>query len=281
MKFNLQFFADDVDTTDIDTGVEESVDAEPMEVEETDGDGDSVESETEETENEVNEPEESTVDVNAIAAAARRRAEAEFKQIQAERDNEYARRFGHLVNPRTNQPIRSERDYLNALDAQEQMKNEAELRAKGIDPNMINAMVENNPAVVEARQYLENARYQETINEINADVAKLGELNPAIKTFKDVPKEVVDFAMAEKVSLVVAYKNVNYGKMTSAQEESIRQGAINQARNKAHLNPMNGVATNTDNSVEIPQNLRAMWEDAFPNKTWAERKKLYNEQLNQ
>ena len=274
MKFNLQFFADE----DVSTGVEVSEVAEPMEVEETDGDGDSVESETEETENEVDEPEESTVDVNAIAAAARRRAEAEFKQIQAERDAEYASRFAGYVNPITKQPIRSERDYFDALDAQAQLENEAKLREKGVDPALINEMVQNNPLVKQANQFLENAKQQEAMNQIYADVAKLGEFDANIKTFEDVPPEVLQYAMTNKVPLTDAYKVVNFGKMTSAKEDAIRQSAINQTRNKAHLNPMNGVATN-DNSVDIPLELRGMWEQLFPDKSYAERKKLYNEQL--
>ena len=75
------------------SSVEDAEVAEPQESQET----------TEATEQE---PEQQTVDVNAIAAAARRKSEAEMRA----RDAEYARRFGHLKNPKTGQPIRSERD---------------------------------------------------------------------------------------------------------------------------------------------------------------------------
>ena len=283
MKFNLQFFADE----DVSTSVEVSEVAEPMEVEETANEWESEANATETPEESATETEEveeteateeAPVDINAIAAAARRKAETEFKQRQAERDAEYTRRFGHLVNPITKAPIRSEKDYLDALDAQEQLKSEAELREKGIDPAMINAMVQNNPLVREASQYLESAKQQEAMNMINADVAKLAEMDANIHSLADVPEEVRNYSIANYVPLTDAYKVVNYGKMTSEKEESIRQGAINQARNKAHLAPMNGVAQ-TDKSVDIPQHLRAMWEEAFPDKTWAERKALYNAQL--
>lgn len=282
MKFNLQFFADDVETTDIDTGVEESVDAEPMEVEETDGYGDvseeSADDSTEESATE--EPENSTVDVNAIAAAARRKAEAEARNAQARKDAEIVARFGHLVNPITKQPIRSEKDYWDALDAQEQLKSEAELREKGIDPRMIQEAVQRNPVVVQASQFLAQANEREAMAEIESDIKALSEIDSSIHSLNDVAPDVIQYAIKYQVPLTDAYMVKNFGKMTSKKEEAIRQGAINQARNKAHLAPMNGVAQ-TDKSVEIPQNLRAMWEEAFPNKTWAERKKLYNEQLNQ
>ena len=278
MKFNLQFFADE----DISIGAEESEAATPVEVEGTDVDSE-VSEETEATESttEAEEPEEQTVDVNAIAAAARRKAEAEIralKETQAKTDAEYVRRFGNFKNPITGEPIRSQADYLAALDAQEQIKNERVLREKGVDPSIINDLVARNPIVVEASQYLATAKERETMALIDADVQKLAELDPNIHSLDDVPDNVINAAIEKGCSLYDAYKIENYGKMTSQKAEAIRQGAINQAKGKAHLAPVNGVAV-TDNSVEIPQNLRAMWEEAFPNKTWAERKALYNEQL--
>ena len=278
MKFNLQFFADE----EISIGAEESEAATPVEVEGTDVDSE-VSEETEATESttEAEEPEEQTVDVNAIAAAARRKAEAEIralKETQAKTDAEYVRRFGNFKNPITGEPIRSQADYLAALDAQEQIKNERVLREKGVDPSIINDLVARNPIVVEASQYLATAKERETMALIDADVQKLAELDPNIHSLDDVPANVIQTAIDKGYTLVDAYKVENYGKMTSQKAEAIRQGAINQAKGKAHLAPVNGVAV-TDNSVEIPQNLRAMWEEAFPNKTWAERKALYNEQL--
>lgn len=273
-QFNLQFFADDVDTTDIDTGVEESVCAEPMEVEDdtNEGESENVEETTEEPE------EEKPVDVNAIAAAARRKAESEARNAQAQKDAEIVRRFGHLKNPITGNYIRSEKDYWDALDAQEQLKSEAELREKGIDPRMIQEAVQRNPVVVQASQYLAQANEREAKAEIENDVKALSEIDSSIHSLHDVHPDVVRYAIEHQVPLTDAYKVMNYGKMTSAKEEAIRQGAINQARNKAHLNPINGVATQ-DNSVDIPQSERKMWEAMFPNKTWAERRELYNEAL--
>ena len=241
----------------------------------------SEETEATESTTEAEEPEEQTVDVNAIAAAARRKAEAEIralKETQAKTDAEYVRRFGNFKNPITGEPIRSQADYLAALDAQEQIKNERVLREKGVDPSIINDLVARNPIVVEASQYLATAKERETMALIDADVQKLAELDPNIHSLDDVPANVIQTAIDKGYTLVDAYKVENYGKMTSQKAEAIRQGAINQAKGKAHLAPVNGVAV-TDNSVEIPQNLRAMWEEAFPNKTWAERKALYNEQL--
>ena len=222
MKLNLQFFADE--EIEVSTGVEESEAADPIETE--------VEStETEETEVEETE-EEPKVDVNAIAAAARRKAEQEAKEAQKRLDAEYTRRFGNFKNPITGEPIRSQADYLAALDAQEQLKAEKSLRDQGIDPSVINNLVQNNPVVQKANEYLKIAEQKEAMAEINANVAEISKLDPNIKALEDVPEDVIQMAMDRGYSLVDAYKILNYGKTTSQKAEAIRQSAINQIKGK-------------------------------------------------
>lgn len=247
----------DVDTTEteVDTqGVEDAEPAEPQEVED-----------------QATEPQ---VDVNAIAAAARRKAEAEMKA----RDAEYARRFGNLVNPKTGQPIRSERDYLAALDAQEEMKAKEQLKQSGVDPNLLDNLIANNPAVRQAQAVMAQAQQQATIGQINADVAELGRLDPSIVSLETVPPDVIRMSMERQMSLVDAYKIVNFGQVNSSQQAAIQQAAINQAKGKSHLNPVNGVAVQ-DNSVDIPQSELARWKAYFPEKSAEELKKLYNDTL--
>lgn len=215
-----------------------------------------------------------TVDVNAIAAAARRKSEAEMRA----RDAEYARRFGHLKNPKTGQPIRSERDYLAALDAQEEMKAKEQLQQNGVDPSVLDNFINNNPVIRQAQAVIEQQKAQATFSQINADIAELGKLNPSITSLDTVPPDVMKFSMDHNIDLVSAYKVVYFGKVSSEQQAAITQQAINQAKGKSHLNPVNGVAT-PDDGVDIPVSELDMWKDAFPNKSAAELKKLYNKTL--
>jgi hypothetical protein len=85
-------------------------------------------------------------------------------------------------------------------------------------------------------------------------------------------------SMQRNMSLVDCYKILNYGRVSSSQQAAITQQAINQAKGKAHLNPVNGVAT-PDDGAEIPASQLEMWKDAFPGKTAAELKKLFNKTL--
>jgi hypothetical protein len=249
----------DVDTTETEVDTQGAEDAEPAEPQESE---------------ETNEAPEPQVDVNAIAAAARRKAEAEMKA----RDAEYARRFGNLVNPKTGQPIRSERDYLAALDAQEELKAKEQLKQSGVDPNLLDSFIANNPAVRQAQAVMAQAQQQATIGQINADVAELGKIDPSIVSLETVPPDVIRMSMERQMSLVDAYKIVNFGQVNSSQQAAIQQAAINQAKGKSHLNPVNGVAVQ-DNSVDIPQSEIARWKAYFPEKSAEELKKLYNDTL--
>ena len=260
------------------TTTEEVVaDVDATEVDDTLSEENAEAAEPQESEDQAPEQEEETqpqIDVNAIAAAARRKAEGEMKA----RDAEYARRFGHLTNPETGQPIRSERDYLAALDAQEKLKAKEQLKQSGVDPNLLDQLIANNPAVRQAQAVMAQAQQQATFNQINSDIAELGKIDPSIVSLETVPPDVIRKSMDTGMSLVDAYKILNFGQVNSTQQAAIQQAAINQAKGKAHLNPVNGVAVQ-DNSVEIPQNLRGLWESMFPDKSYEERKKLYNDTL--
>lgn len=261
----------EVSTEDIDTSSEENVEVANPQME-NDSDG--------EVETPQNEESEAPIDVNAIAAAARRKAEADARNVQKSIDDEYVRRFGHLTNPITNEPIRSQADYLRALDAQEELRAKQQLEDNGIDPNIIDNLIANNPRIRQAEMVMAEAEKQQILNNINLDVAELGKLDPTIKSLTDVPPNVIEMSMASNgaINLTNAYKILNFGKISEKKAEAITQSAINQAKGKQHLNPVNGVAT-PDEGVEIPSSELSLWKDMFPNKTSAELKALYNKSL--
>lgn len=215
-----------------------------------------------------------SVDINAIAAAARRKSEERIKAIDAE----YARRFGHLNNPITGQPIRSQADYLAALDAQEELQAKEQLQQNGVDPSLLDKLIANNPAVRQAQEVMQQAQRFQLINDINNQVAELSQIDPSIKSLETIPPDVIALSADRNMSLVDAYKLVNFGKVSTAQQAALTQQAINQAKGKSHLNPVNGVTT-PDEGVDIPQQELAMWREYFPDKSEAELKKLYNKTI--
>lgn len=260
LPLNLQFFADA-------ESVEIPEVAEPVVVEEETQDvTDSEEQETEEKQG---------IDVNAIAAAARRQAESDARARAQRIDAEYERRFGHLSNPITGKPIKTQEDYLEALDAQQQLQAEEQLKQNGVDPNILNSMIATNPAVKRAEELIAQAEMQESERMIMADVAVLTELDESIKSFNDIPEEVIRKSMSTGMNLVDAYKVVNYGKVSTAKREAIQQAAINSAKGKQHMTPVDGVATN-DGLKDIPLDELDRWKAFFPDASSEELKKKYN-----
>lgn len=273
MKLNLQYFADE-------TVVEEvpEIDApdDAGEVEE------GIEPEVEEVENEEEIPLVQEPDANSIAASARRRAEEDYKRQIEARDLEFAKRFENLSNPLTGQPIRSERDYLAALDAQETINKRQELEARGIDPSYIDEAIASNPLIRQAQEVLKQAEERESQRLIDEHVKEITKLDSSVKSLGDITKqETFSQVMAmvtNGVDLVSAYKVVNFDRLRSNTSAAAQQAAINQARGKSHLNPANEIST-PDGLVDIPANELESWKQVYPNLSVSEIKKKYNNTL--
>ncbi len=205
LKMNLQFFAEgDNDPDSVNNP--EAADPDATDTEGYDDPGD------EEDGSGAEPAEPQPVDVNAIAAAARREAEANARRQMEAIDADFARRFGNFTNPVTGQPIRSRADYLAALDAQEKLQAEQQLKNSGIDPAVLDSLIQNNPVIREAQQVIQQSRQQETTNAILADVAELAQMDSSIRTLADVPQEVIEKCMSlPGLRLTDAYRLVNYG----------------------------------------------------------------------
>lgn len=276
LKLNLQFFAEgevDADvTTSSEYGVEESGAAEPTVTEESSADA------TDNAEADAQGEQTQGIDINAIAAAARRKAEQQAQSQIDAMNAEFARRYAGYTNPITGQPIRSQADYFAAMDAQEELEARKEIESKGINYDIITNLINNNPKIRQAEQLMAEAKRQQTINQINSDVAELGKIDPSIKSLENVPPDVIQLSMESNISLINAYKIVNFGKVSQSQQAAITQSAINQVKGKAHMTPVNGVAT-PDEGVDIPTDVLGKWQEMFPEKSAKELRELYNKSL--
>lgn len=273
MKYNLQFFAEEGTGAEVATPAElsETVD-EGVNTEATEG--------TESPEGAQTSPEENNgVDMNAIYAQVRRKVEAETRRKQEARDTMVAQRYKDYVNPETGKPILTESDFWEAMEAQDRVNAKKEMEDKGIDPKTLDRLIANSPRMKEAERMLEDYHRREVEQLIEKDIAELNTFDPNITSFDTIPLEVRQHAQANNISLVLAYKDLNFGKVTQQKESAIRQTTINQLSGKAHLAPANGVVA-ADNLVDIPANEYDTWHRGFPNLSALELKKKYNSFLN-
>lgn len=246
---------------------------------------------TEAAESESATPEEANVqsaEENAKYAAARRRAEQEFQARQQAEDAEFARRFAGYENPITHQPIRSRKDYFDALDAQETLKQREELQNKGIDPSlfeeMVSKQVANNPAVLQAQQVMQAAQQAQIQQRIDSDVKAISKLNPSVKTIDDVLNDpnfsqMLELTKNNGLGLADAYKLVNLENLMAGKMASAKQAAINNAKGTSHLAPTDGLSGGDNGLVDIPAGELNAWKRAFPNCSMKELKEKYNRSL--
>lgn len=279
LPLNLQFFGEEGES------VTESEVAEPAE----DATEASEEESSTEESTEVEESNVQSAEENAKYAAARRRAEAEFSQRQQAMDAEFARRFEGYENPITHQPIRNQRDYFEALDAQEKLKRDAELSERGIDPqmfeDMVSRQVNNNPIVQQAQMVMQAAQESQVQNKLAEDMKVISKLNPNLKTAEDVmnlpdAQDLISLVKNNGLSLADAYKLRHMDEILAGKSASAKQAALNTMNGTSHLNQTDSLANTEDGMVEIPQNELAQWKRAFPHATAAELKQKYNRQLN-
>lgn len=261
LKMDLQFFADE-------SGEEVSEVAEPIE--------DVTEEVSEEQAEEENVVEEPEFDRNAIAAAARREAEAKLRA----RDEEFVRRFGDLKNPETGAPIRNEADYFAALDAQERMKRNQELRDKGIDPSIIDNAIKNNPVVRQAEMVLQQNQAQILQHDIEEQVKQINAIDPSIRSLEDIANNEAYADILRMVQggygLFDAYRLANYDSLLGKSKAAAEQKAINQAKGKSHLTPTSSGSTQGDGLEDIPESAIAKWRAFFPDATDKELREKYN-----
>lgn len=256
-------------------GVEEPTVTEPA----TEGIEEPVVETVEEPENEPSEPVRDR-EKDAQFAAARRNAEREFNERIARRDEEFARRFGHVVNPETGKPIRSEADYFAALDAQQRIQQAEELRQKGIDPELLSKAIENNPVVMQAKQLIADNQRAQTERVIEDQIKEITRLDPSIKSFQDL-SSMQNFAEFDRLvrdgyDLVSAYKVANYSIASSNAANAAKQAAINNAKGTSHMRTTQGLTGDGTTGADIPSNQLARWRECFPDATDAELKAKYN-----
>ena len=211
-------------------------------------------------------PAEQTPEQNAAFAAARRRAETQAAiRNQAEQDALVERIYRGQNNPYTGRPIRSVRD----LNEYEQQYQQDQMRQAGIDPGVLNQMIENNPAVQQAKVMTARMRQEAGQRALEEQIAEIGKIDPSVTDFQTLVQhpnfQQFDARVRQGYSLVDAFKLANYDQITGKKAAAAKQQALNSVNGKNHLNPTKSAGTGED--VFVPEETMAMYRSAFPNWT--------------
>ena len=212
------------------------------------------------------EPTPQSSEENARYAAIRRRAEEDarrrYESELGSLNQQITAMCQGITHPTTGQPITNVRDYVEALQIQQRQARDQELKDKGIDPSMIDRMIESNPVVMQAQQVIEQNKMSQAEQALQNDLAEISKYDPSIKGINDLsamPNFPEILSRVERgASLVDAYKMVNFDTFMQHTNEAARQQAINQMRGKNHLTTQKGVAE-ADDYVEVPAEIMTRW----------------------
>lgn len=217
---------------------------------------------------------------NARFAAARRRAEAQFNQrIQQERqaakDEMVRQMYEGQLDPYTNKPITSEADlqaYQQAYQRDQEQLTRNQMQQAGLDPNILDRMIENNPKVKRAEQLTAQFEAAEGEWKMSEAIKEISRLDPSITDVAALANHpnapVFNEYVNRGYSLVDAFRLANFDRLTGKKAAAAKQQAMNNVNGKSHLTTTAGNAGGDDIVID-PQEMQMM-KHAFPNLTHAQ-----------
>lgn len=216
-------------------------------------------------------PEAQTPDENAIYAAARRRAEAEAeRKYSLEQDKLITDIFGGQVSPYTGRVINNKAEFDVYRQQYEREQQEQQFQQAGIDPAMLNQLIEQNPKVQQASMLIEQTRMAEGQRAMEAQVAELAKFDPSVKSMSDVMAMPTfgefDRLVRQGHSITDAYKLANFDTLSEKRSAAAKQAALNAMNGKSHMTQTKGGA---GDDVVVPAETLAMYRSAFPK--WTEK----------
>lgn len=200
-------------------------------------------------------------------------------ETQKRVDARIAREFEGILNPYTNQPIRTEADltaYRSAFAAEEQRQ---QLEEMGVSKEVLDSYIQNHPAMQQAQQVI----HQQEQQAANDFMAK--EFEAMKKEFPDCglesPQQLNEteagrralqmWANAPGITLADAYAATHRKELSKKQSAAAKQAAMNEMNSKGHLRQTKGSNAKGD----VPAEIAAEYKKYFPNATHEEIAEMY------
>lgn len=200
-------------------------------------------------------------------------------ETQKRVDARIAREFEGILNPYTNQPIRTEADltaYRSAFAAEEQRQ---QLEEMGVSKEVLDSYIQNHPAMQQAQQVI----HQQEQQAANDFMAK--EFEAMKKEFPDCglesPQQLNEteagrralqmWANAPGITLADAYAATHRRGLSKKQSAAAKQAAMNEMNSKGHLRQTKGSNAKGD----VPAEIEAEYKKYFPNATHEKIAEMY------
>lgn len=198
-------------------------------------------------------------EVDSAFAEMRRKAEAAEKKVQEfeskrNRDREIARQYANDYGVYSEEDISAKYGESHNIHTVEDLQRailQQEYAEKGIDPDVINQLIENNPIVQEAKRVKEQTVISNQYNALLEDLKEDG-LSDLITKPEDIPDEVYDRWDLGKgnLSLSECFYLAQRKQISAKRTEATKQATLNNISGKQHLKTEgDGIADANDTNI--------------------------------
>lgn len=248
-------------------------------------------------EQEVTEPaeEKQSAEDNAKFAAARRKAEKERDDAIAKMKEDHEKEMDSVIaslgleNPYTGKAIttRAEMEAYQKQHAEEQLSDMRE--RTGLTEEDVEKLVELNPkyrqamadqaAAKEAKEAADSARLNAFLEEA---VAKIGKMDPAVKTMEDLRNhesyKEVDSYVRRGYSIPDAFYKANEDAIRARERAAIEQQIRNSMNGRGHLESS---SPRGDGGINVPADVMSLYRQINPNASDDDIVKAYTKYMKQ
>lgn len=200
-----------------------------------------------------------------------------------------------IRNPETGQPISTMEEFWAWKRSFDEAQLDKDLKSGKATAEQISQLISTHPMVQQAQQILQRDQAQQEEaarmqreqqrtaerERIDADLAEIGKLNPAIRSAADLLKmpsyETFKGYVGKGMGLLDAYKLTHMEELTNAKAAAAAQQIRHNQQGKEHLIPT--AAARGSGAQAVPANVMAMYRAFNPKATEAEIQAHYNKQL--
>lgn len=214
-------------------------------------------------------------------AAIDRAVQAAIEKNNQQHQSELAAFFqkANLKNTITGEPITDMEGFDKWNSAFSNAKLEQDLKAGRLTPEMLQAVIAQNPLIQQAQQMLaqQTAEKQQAQMQVQAqqakaildeEITKISQQDPSVRTVEDLMEsENYDqiYGLVQKgYALSDAFKLVNFDRLTQRVAAASRQQARNQELGKRHMIKTQARGAG---AVEVPREIKQAYLELMPNAT--------------
>lgn len=195
-------------------------------------------------------------------------------------DEFFKRQYGGLVNPLTGQAVQNEAELIAYQQAAAETEYNRKMAEVGIDPNVLNNIIGNHPAVVAAQRMQQEQQAREAENFTKAQLGTLMAKYPdcGLTDLNQLEQSEAGKATlqdwAKTGDLVKAYTANFHEEIVQRKTAAAKQGKLNEINGKRHLRQPKGSGSGSET---MSQEEYRTWKGFFPDASYEEIQKMWKE----